>query len=133
MPFRQYDSTALLTLGGLQLTEHNRSALSIDPVRIGVDKRTMRGELRRQHIDVKHEFSVSWADVPHRAAYTVDRKAGGQDMKDFFDVNHAEQGLVVTHLGNTEAFTVLVESFSYSIKKRWDFEVWDCSLDLVEV
>jgi hypothetical protein len=124
---------SIITIGGLALTEHNRQPMSVTPNIIGNDKRTLRGEMRRQVIDVKHEFSVSWNGVPHRAAFTVDRKAGGQDMKDFFDANLGEQTMIVDNGESTETYTVFIESFQYTIRKRYDFNLWDCSLDLVEV
>lgn len=126
-------TNSIITIGGLALTEHNRSPMSVQPTILGTDKRTLRGEMRRQLVDVKHEFSVSWDNVPSRAAFTVDRKAGGQDMKDFFDGNLDEQTMIVHDGEGTTTYQVFITSFSYTIRKRYDINFWDCSLDLVEV
>lgn len=135
MPFKYiWNTTSILRIGATHLTEHNRSPLDVQHLRIGVDKRTLRGELRRQVVDLKRTFSVSWTDLPSYAAYTVDLKSGARDMRTIFNNNLGEQTLTVVHGNNTsESYNVMVESYSYSIVKRTQYDLWNCSLEMIEV
>lgn len=130
------NTNSILTLDGLALTEHNRSELSVDYEHINRTARTVQGAMRRQHVALKRSFSVSWEDLPHSSAFTVDGKPGGQQMVDFFRTRMSSALTLLVSKENkttTESVTVLIEAFDYSVQKRWEYEFWNISVTLVEV
>jgi hypothetical protein len=130
VPSFRFNGDALLALNGVELSEHNRSPLSVDFERLSRDTRTVEGFMRRQHIATKRTFSVSWTDLPDRRAHTVDRRAGGADLVELLEsgVNRAAR-LVV----NGDGVDVLIESYDYEVTARRSYQFWDVSLTLVEI
>lgn len=53
------------------LSDHNRSEMSFNPIRIENRKRTINGRMRSYHIADKMSFSVSWNLLPSRSYNTV--------------------------------------------------------------
>lgn len=130
MPSFKFNGDALLALDGVELSEHNRSPLSVDFEQLNRSNRTVEGFMRRQHIATKRTFSVSWTDLPDRQAHTVDRRAGGADLIELLEsvVNKP-----VRLVANGEGVDVLVENYDYEITARRSYQFWDVSLTLVEI
>lgn len=136
MPNYTMTTDSILTLDGLTLTEHNRSPLSVDFEHLNRSQRTVEGYMRRQHIAMKRTWAVSWEDLPNTSAYTVDQKYGAQQMVGFL-LARMDEALTlevskdagVTH----DTYTVLIEALDYEITRRYEFEYWNISLNLIEV
>ena len=127
---------SLLRINGNRLSDHNRSELAVSTERIEDSKRMANGTLRKYVIADKRSFTVSWADIPHTAAHTVDGFWGGEDMETFYR-SPAGQGVVTLTItrgsGVTTNHSVVISSFERRIKKRGVYEFWDVSMELEEV
>jgi hypothetical protein len=127
---------SLLRLNGNRLSDHNRSEMSVSTERIEQSKRMANGTLRKYVVADKRSWSVSWEDIPHSSAFTVDGFWGGEDMEIFFR-SAAGQGqitlTIVRNSGSSTSHNVVISSFERKIKKRGDYEFWDVSLELEEV
>ena len=67
-----------------KITDHNRAPLQISVQRIENSKRTANGTMRKNIIAEKHNFSLSWSDVPNTSTYTVDGGYGASQIYDFY-------------------------------------------------
>lgn len=121
---------SILKLDGNDLTEHNRSKLTVDTERIESSDRMANGMLRKYVIADKKKWSVSWTMCPDVAAKTVDGKWGGADMHTYYK---ATPGLIVLTV-NGEVFNAVITEFSYDIVGRGtSVEAWDINMSLEEV
>lgn len=110
----------LIKLDSLELTDHNRSELSISTERIERSARMADGRMRKYvipHSD-KRTWQVSWENLPGDSSYTVDGKAGAEEMRDFY---HNNKGVMSLHLDYglyQQDWSVFFESFSITVSKR---------------
>lgn len=120
--------------GWTKITDHNRSEVSITPERLGDSKRMANGTMRQYVIADKRSFDVSWSDLPHNSAWTVDGFAGGREIEAFY--NQQVQPFVLRLVegdGTTTDYFVTITDFSKSIKKRGAYDFWDLDITLEEV
>jgi hypothetical protein len=132
-------------LGWRNITEHNRSEISINSGRIQQTKRMANGSLRKFYIADKKTFSMSWSLVPSYRSLTVDGYWGAEDLRRFyesdegkgtFDVlfNAAKDGTKQdTALLGAEEYTVSISDCSFTLVKRGIQAHWNISLTLEEV
>jgi hypothetical protein len=137
----------------LYLTDDNRDALQVTPVRIESKRRMIDGTMRSVHIADKHEFSTSWTNLPSRKTrltspsdgldntITSDAFGAGQDIKDWYDSNLSDFWVLLVFDANVtnapassaEKYNVFFDDFQYDIVKRGQFnDLWDVSISLVE-
>jgi hypothetical protein len=74
------------------LSEHNRSAATLDIQRLEKTQRMSNGTLRKVFIADKNTLSVSWTALPTYSSMTVDGFWGAMNIKDFYQT--AGQGVV---------------------------------------
>jgi hypothetical protein len=60
------------------LSDHNRTEMSFNPIRIENRRRTINGRMRSYHIADKISFSVSWNLLPSRSYNTVPNFSTGE-------------------------------------------------------
>ena len=66
-----------------KVTEHNRSAFTISPMRIEKTQRMANGTLRNYYIADKQQISLSWDMLPGFRTLTVDGAWGAEDLREF--------------------------------------------------
>ena len=134
---------AVNTLGWRNVTEHNRSQLSVDSMRIEQTQRMSNGTLRKFHIADKKRFSVSWSMLPTYRTHTVDGYWGAEDLRTFYAsdegkgtfsirVNFAKDGTNQSSSGYEE-YTVSFTDCSFVVVKRGIQAHWDVSMTMEEV
>jgi hypothetical protein len=123
------------------VTDHGRQPTSVSREEIKKAERMANGTMREKFVATKRKFDFSWADVPSRAAYTVDGYWSGEELISFFNANRSFT-LKLFYSGNVsslgspeETVTVMWDSaIDYSVNKRGpNFDFWDMNLTLVEV
>lgn len=130
----KFAKNAIMEWNGTKITDHNRQDLQVSVERIEVAKRMANGTLRKYIVADKRKFSVSWTDVPHSAAYTVDGFWGGKEIENFYNTTVGSFQLRITNGdGVVNTFSVMISSFSKNIKKRGAYDFWDVDIDLEEV
>ena len=116
-------------------TEHSRSELNVDYERIGSSDRMANGRMRTYHVADKRTWSVSWNMVPAPSSETVDEKAGGAEMEEFYlntkgefllRIKHADSGLDIE-------VPVVFTSFDKTHVRRGIVDFWDVSASIGEV
>jgi hypothetical protein len=119
---------SLLRIAGEDLTEHNRSPVTVRPNRFERSIRTANATLRKWHVATKHEFDVSWEMVPSADDKTVDGKRGGKWLEDFY---YSTPGIFTLRMvmpdGSFVTYNVAFTDFQKSVEKRWDGEYWNLS------
>lgn len=131
---RTFLKPQLLTFNGEAVSDHNRAELSIDFNRIETSARMADGTLRKYVVATKHEFSVTWSDLPNTSDYTIDGFWGGRDLYDFYKEQVGPFWMTVVHGdGIIESYFVMIDDFSYSLTKRGLYDFWDLDIKLVEV
>lgn len=129
-----FTKPSLIVLDGTTLSEHSRSPLAISYERIAQNVRTANGTLRRFFVADKRSFSLSWDMIPGLAADTVDGFAGAKDLETKFSSTTGSVTMTINYgQGSPENVTVMVEGFSIELQKRWDYDWYNVSIDLVEV
>jgi hypothetical protein len=68
----------------VDLSEHNRSPISLTINRIENVNRMANGTMRKYFVAEKRSISVSWEMLPSFSNLTVDGKYGAIDIKDFY-------------------------------------------------
>jgi len=68
----------------VDLSEHNRSPISLTIERIENQTRMANGSLRKYFVAEKRNISVSWDMLPSFSNLTVDGKYGAMDIKTFY-------------------------------------------------
>ena len=136
---------AVTTLGWRNITEHNRSEITINPGRIQQTKRMANGSLRKFYIADKKTFTMSWSMVPSYRTLTVDGYWGAEDLRVFyqsdegkgtFDIlfNAAKGGTKQdTVLLGAEKYTVSISDCNFTLVKRGLQAHWNITLTLEEV
>lgn len=120
--------------GTIQISDHNRSSLSVEVERIETKTRMANGTMRKYHVADKHTFSTSWEMLPNTNVFTVDGHAGADEMETFYSANEGAFSLRLT-LGNApeRLYTVMFTDFSKTLTKRGKFDFYDVSLTMEEV
>lgn len=129
----------------IELSEHNRSDISIGTERIQQTQRMANGTLRKFFIDDKKQFTVSWRMLPGTRGYTVDGNWGALDLIEFynsdrgqstFDIkfNFAKNGMDQSNDPNeSETYEVSFISFTANLIKRGEVPFYDISMSLEQV
>jgi hypothetical protein len=127
-----------------QLTEHNRSPISIDTQRFERTARMANGSLRKLFIADKKTVSTSWSMVPSYSTMTVDGFWGAEDLRTFY-LSAKGQGTFNVRIAynstRTEEFLASFTACSFNLIKRNVKEkgsdapqaFWDVSISLEEV
>jgi hypothetical protein len=125
---------SMIMLDGNKLSEHNRSEVSVEVERIGTDKRMANGSMRRYVVADKRTFSMSWNNLPHTSAYTVDGFWGGKEIETFYNKNVGSFPLRVTYGDGTwDVINVMITDFKKTITKRGLYDFWNVDLEMQEV
>jgi len=123
-----------------KMSEHNRSAIDVTPIRIEKIERAANGTARKFFVAEKHKISCSWDMIPSTTAQTVDGGWGAVNLKSFYEssagqgsfrirLNYAENGV-----SNVQApMTVMFTECSFVIVKRGVEAFWNVSMTLEEV
>lgn len=122
-----------------KMSEHNRSALDVTPIRIESVKRTANGTARKFFVAEKSRISASWDMLPSSTALTVDGGWGANDLRTFYRsstgqstfrvrLNFAELGVNNVQ----DPITVMFTECSFSLVKRGAQAFWNVSLTLEE-
>lgn len=125
-----------------KVTEHNRSAFDISPIRIETQSRMVNGGLRKFWVADKRRISLSWDMLPHTTLLTVDGAWGAKDIKDFYyssegrtafniKVNLATNG--TNQESTAEVIKVVFSDASFTVLKRGIEPHWSVSITLEEV
>jgi len=126
----------------MEITDHNRSPLSVDVERIEKKQRMANGTLRKYWIADKKTFSCSWTMLPSTSAGTVDGFAGGSEIEDFYLSAGVENGVPANFElelyggdigGEPVTYDVMFSDFSKQIVKRGSLDFWDISIGMEEV
>ena len=126
-----------------KITEHNRSAIEINPMRIEKTQRMANGSLRKYFIADKKRFSVSWDMLPAYRTLTVDGKWGAEDLRTFYSstegkgsfnirINLAKDG-TNQESSSYEEYAVVFGDCSFTVIKRGLQPFWNVSLSMEEV
>ena len=126
-----------------KVTEHNRSAFDMSPMRIERTQRMSNGSLRKFYIADKYRFNISWDMLPSYRTLTVDGAWGAEDLRSFYNsaegqgtfkirVNLAKTGSNQESSGYEE-YTVNITGCNFAIAKRGLQPHWSVSLSLEEV
>lgn len=125
---------ALVHINGNRLSDHGRGEVERSPERIGSSVRTARGRLKKNHVADKWSFSLTWSRLPERDTKTIDGFWGAQSIINFYNATSGEFTLsLVNSDGTTNDYTVVFESFSYTVLYRYEEYYYDISFDVVEV
>lgn len=119
----------------IQPTEHNRSELSVSDERIKSSDRMNNGRLRQYYVADKRTWSLSWSMIPAPSEETVDGKAGGSAIENFYRSTPGEFTMRIQHADTDldETVTVVFSNFSKVHARRGAFDFWDVSVSLEEV
>jgi hypothetical protein len=125
------------------VTDHNRSPITVNNIRIEQSNRMANGKLRKFFVADKARFDISWELVPSFRTATVDGYWGAEDLRTFyystlgqgtFDIrlNYAKDGSSQVVSGY-ESFTVSFTDCSFDLVKRGIQAHWNVSLSMEEV
>ena len=121
----KFSKPRLLRWNGNAISDHNRSELSTDFTRIGTNHRTANGTARSYFIADKRVFNVSWTDLPHSSAFTVDNFWGGREIENFYTNNQFFTCEITNGDGTPETYTCYFTNFNRSLKKRGRYDFYD--------
>lgn len=136
---------ALVTIGGNNLSEHNRAPITISVDRIQKTQRMSNGTLRKFFINDKKNITISWSMLPSRSTYTVDGFYGARDIKDFYEGVTGRGSFAVTvkygATANAENLTMIFTACNFELVRRnakilptdTPQELWNVSLTMEEV
>lgn len=143
----------LISIEGIQLSEHNRSAAETGSEPIMIGERTVTGTMRRQHITNKVTLSLSWEMLPALDERTVDGFAGRNTLREIRDqmwlynfsaseVSIQEQQIEYIEVDEETTNTVIstfdrtymmfLDDYQETLVKRWESHFYNVSLSLVE-
>ena len=129
---------SLLSLNGVQLTEHNRQPLSVSVNRIENAKRMANGTMRKYFIADKRTWSTSWKELPEAISHqyagntiidTVDGKAG---MSEIEAIYNSQRGSIALIIG-AATYYVMFKDFNKTLTKRGIYNGYDVDIVLEEV
>lgn len=152
-----WKTNPIMTWNGTRLSDHGRAPLQQTVERIGTDKRTVNGTLRRQFIKNKKSWSVSWENIPSTNSVsagmkTADGGMSGEQIESFYnttpgafrlllrrgsaiglaDVNPADSALPFED-SNFYVVKVMITDFTKEVSKRGIVDLWNVSVSLEEV
>jgi hypothetical protein len=128
-----------------KVSEHNRSAINLDLLRIEKTQRMSNGSLRKIWIADKKNINTSWTALPTYTTMTVDGGMGAAGIREFYlGKGKGEFKVKISYSGDTlrdEIFLASFTSCTFSISKRnvktsmsaSAQEFWDVSLSIEEV
>lgn len=120
--------------GTVQLSDHNRAALSMPVERIETATRMANGTMRKYHVADKRTFSTSWSMLPGESSFTVDGHAGAEQLEAFYNTAHGALDLRLTYGDSTETLhKVMFMEFSKTLSKRGKIDFYDVDITLEEV
>jgi hypothetical protein len=123
-----------MTWAGNNITDHNRSPLSIDVERIEQSQRMVNGTMRKFVIADKHTFSCSWEMVPSSNSKTVDGFWGANSMKAFYLATPGAFELkIFAGDSSFQTYQVVFNAFSAEVTKRGTFDFYSVNVTLEEV
>ena len=125
----------IVSFGGMRVTDHKRSPLSMSTSKIENKKRMADGTLRRFVVAEKRKFRLSWEDLPNEDSKTVDGFAGVISIYEFYKDNQGSFTMTITYGDkSTENVLVMFEDFNYKLKKRGSYtDLYDLDISLDEV
>lgn len=127
----------LMTWNDNAVTDHNRSALSVDVERIETSQRMANGTMRKYWVADKRAFSCSWDALPSVSTTTVDGFWGGTAMEAFYNATAGAFTLKVWGASTTTPtgiYQVMFTDFSKTVEKRWaTHELWTLTVSMEEV
>lgn len=128
-----------------KVSEHNRSAINLDLIRIEKTQRMSNGSLRKIWIADKKNINTSWTALPTNTTMTVDGGMGASGIRQFYlGKGKGEFKVKISYSADTlrdEIFLASFTSCTFSISKRnvrssvsdAPQEFWDVSLSIEEV
>lgn len=124
----------LMTWAANNITDHNRSPLSIDVERIEQSQRMVNGALRKFVIADKHTFTCSWEMLPTLNNKTVDGYWGANSMQAFYlSTPGAFELKLYAGDSSVKTYSVVFSAFSAEITKRGNGDFWSVNVTLEEV
>jgi len=127
--------SALIFLNGKPLSDQGRAPLQNTSDQRRVDHETAKGNLRRYTKAHKNSWVLSWEWLPSEDANTVDGYAARNYLVQMKSSASALT-LTVNDITGTQSYTVLVESYSETLKRRdpvINEHFYDIQLELKEV
>ena len=128
-----------------KVSEHNRSPINLDLLRIEKTQRMSNGSLRKVWIADKKSINTSWTALPTYTTMTVDGGMGAAGIREFYlGKGKGSFKVKISYSGDTlrdETFLASFTSCTFSISKRnvktsmsaSAQEFWDVSLSIEEV
>lgn len=124
----------LMRWNGNAITDHNRGDLGIDVERIEKKQRMADGTMRKYIVADKRTFSVTWNNLPHSAAHTVDGFWGANEIENFYNANPGGVTLELTYgSGEVDTFTVMFSDFNANLTKRGAYDFWEITVSMEQV
>lgn len=127
----------ILTINGVDWTDHSREALAIEPTRIERSARMVNGTMRKNYVADKIKLSTSWSNLPSLTTRTVDGKLGGKGMKDFYESSTGQGSfsVAVRYDSTVTSYTMNISGFSYDVVHRrpGGDDIVNVSIELEEV
>jgi len=129
---------SLITINSTQLSEHNRSAMQLQREILKSDNRTVTGVMRRYFINQKRRITISWERLPALDNQTVDGKTGRNSLKALYEANIGNTVTVSYYEVDSNnnqtqvTFTGFIDSYEETLLKRYNSQLWDVSITLVE-
>lgn len=122
----------------VKVTDHNRSALTVDYERIERKQRMADGTLRRHTVAKKRTWSCNWDMIPSTnvaGMKTADGGLSGEEIEAFHDVNNGQfQMQLRKGNGVITTVTVMIAEFSKEVVRRGpNADLWNLSITLEEV
>jgi hypothetical protein len=153
-----WTTNTIMLWAGTKVTDHGRSPLQQETNRIGADKRMHDGTLRRQNINLKRTWTVSWENLPSTNSVTggyktADGGMAGEDIEDFYRSTPGKFRLVLKR-GSASGLSVpsgassagvsfeddnfygadvMFTEFSKEVTKRGAVDFWNVSVTMEEV
>lgn len=131
-----------------QLSDHNRSEISVNFERIEERRRMANGRLRTYFTANKETWSWSWDMLPGNSSNTVDGKMGADALEAFYLSNNGPFTFTITQrpyrsgdLGYNPSVKqdfvvshqVIFSDFSKNLQKRFDDYYWAVSVAVERV
>lgn len=137
MTVYRFPVESIVQFDGNEVTDHNRSELSVSTEKIMNEKRMINGTLRRYVVAEKRTWTLSWENLFAEDDAVVDGFWSGKSIREFYLQTPGEFMLTVTAGdGDSERVLVMFDSFDYDIVKRTKNHTgdwWNVSISLVEV
>lgn len=133
---------ALITIDGVELSDHNRSPAQIDYELIQSGDRIVDSTLRRRILVHKTKLAISWELLPALDEQTVDGKAGRNTLSEMVS---DEWNLISTfrtlsykevdsqNVQTNKTLSMMIDSYSEELVYRHNKQLWNVNMTLVEV